>query len=369
MYIVIFASLFALFLSYLDSKKRMKGGMLLGFIIMTVIEAIHYNYGNDYMSYYYEYLTSVNLDINWGAFIDSDYVGREPGWEMLNIVFGRLFGAELGFFAFVAVMSVVQNVIYYRFIKKNAPQNYWYLGVFIYLFSAYELYVINMSMLRQGFAIALFVGAFSFIKDRRVLLAILLILFASTLHKSALIMLPFAFWGFLPQWNRKIVVVAFMAIFLLFLISSEILGDVLIQLQAFSLIDDYVQGYTAGSESRGLGFIIRILPFIVYLYILSSSKINLKNTDYLLITLAAVSFLIEPFTNFGVLFIRISYYFVGLSMAAIPVAVSYIRHNNLKVLFVISFLFITLYMYFSFFRIPLWAKHYTDYHTIFEVIF
>ena len=55
MYIVISCSILAIILTYLESKGKIPGGMMCGFILMTTLCAIHYDYGNDYMQSYQNY--------------------------------------------------------------------------------------------------------------------------------------------------------------------------------------------------------------------------------------------------------------------------------------------------------------------------
>ena len=51
MSIVIFTSFIALILTILESKKIMLNGMKWGFVLVTFLGCVHYDYGNDYMSY------------------------------------------------------------------------------------------------------------------------------------------------------------------------------------------------------------------------------------------------------------------------------------------------------------------------------
>lgn len=101
--------------------------MKYGFILVTVIAMIHYNYGNDYESYHnaYNLIVSTPFDI---TNIMEGGVYREPGWALLCYLFSQLGG----FFVMVAVLNVIQNIIYYKAIKKYVPKNLWFFSVFIY---------------------------------------------------------------------------------------------------------------------------------------------------------------------------------------------------------------------------------------------
>jgi hypothetical protein len=52
MYVLLFFSLFTILLTHLESKGQLKNGMAIGFVIMTILAVIRYDYGNDYMNYY-----------------------------------------------------------------------------------------------------------------------------------------------------------------------------------------------------------------------------------------------------------------------------------------------------------------------------
>ena len=126
MYIVIFCSLIALLLTYLESRNQAKGGMKWGFVIVTILGMIHYDYGNDYMFYYdvYKQVTSYRFDLSG---ILGDYY-REPGWALLCWLFKPIGG----FFMMVAVLNLIQNMLVYRTINNYVEKKWWPLSVFIY---------------------------------------------------------------------------------------------------------------------------------------------------------------------------------------------------------------------------------------------
>ena len=115
MYIVIFVSLIALALTFLNSRGRLQGGMAYGFILLAFLGAIHYDYGNDYMAYYekFEEINEKSFDI---GLIFSGEVFKEPGWALLCYLFKPLGG----FFVMVAAFNIVQNII--REIESNYNQ-------------------------------------------------------------------------------------------------------------------------------------------------------------------------------------------------------------------------------------------------------
>ena len=87
MYVVLIISLLAILFTYLESQSKMKNGMAIGFVLVALIAAIRYNYGNDYMNYYQAYQTiishSFTLDVQ-----QLSGIYREPGWTLLTFLFG-----------------------------------------------------------------------------------------------------------------------------------------------------------------------------------------------------------------------------------------------------------------------------------------
>ena len=206
MYIVIFSSLFALLLTLLDSKGSVNKGMKWGFFIITFLGCVHYNYGNDYIEYHKIYNTIVSTKFDWGYLI-SGYIYKEPGWAVLCYLFKHIGG----FFMMVAVLNIIQNAIVYKVIKNNVSKYWWPLAVFVYLFST-SFYLLNFSMMRQGLAICLFLGAWEAIKNKRFFLTLLMLLIASTIHTSALILLPVALTCFVNIKKGRIAIIIFLFI-------------------------------------------------------------------------------------------------------------------------------------------------------------
>ena len=72
MYILIFVSLLSLFLTYLESAGQVKKGMAYGFGLLTLLAAIHYDFGNDYMPYYNTYNQITAFSFNSDAILNQD---------------------------------------------------------------------------------------------------------------------------------------------------------------------------------------------------------------------------------------------------------------------------------------------------------
>lgn len=363
MYVVIFTSLLALLLTYLDSKNQIRNGMRIGFILVTLLAVIHYNYGNDYMTYLEVYddvkkYSAYNFNL-----IFDEALFRDSGWALICYLFNHLGG----FFMMVAVLNIIQNVIVYRFIKNNVAKQWWVMAVFIYLFVT-NLYLLNFSMMRQGFVVCMFLGMWNYIKERKWWWPLLVLYLCSYIHGSAIVLLPFAFWGYLPMKKGKVWVCIFLAVYAILWSQKNILGEIIYMA---TMSSESLEGYSAtygdniNTATFSIGFIMQLIPFILSLYY-SYKCDNPENRK--LVLLAAISFMITPFTLIIPSIGRLGTYFAIYKLAAYPLIYSNIKRPVLKICFLAIFVLITLYDYWLFFNVGVFAGPYRTFHTIFEVL-
>lgn len=360
MYVVIVCSLLALLLTYLESKHKLRGGMKLGFILVTLLGVIHYDYGNDYMAYYDIYKSIVNVPFNFSNVIGG-YVYKEPGWAFINYAFKPIGG----FFMMVAVLNIIQNVIYYRFIKNNVARSWWPMAIFIYLFSG-NFYLLNFSMMRQGLAIAIFLAMWKYIKTRRWVVALIGLILASTIHSSALVLIPFSFWGFLRMSNGKIWAILYAVLFFVLWSAEGFLNRIFETVIVFEEFQEYSY-YLKDAESVefGVGFLINLLPFVVSIYYLMIDKEQTEQ-NHQLVALATVGYMILPFSQILPSIGRVGMYFNVFSIGAFTMAYSGIKTRYLKYALVFVFMFMTLYDYWNFFNSAVFSKSYSTFQTIFS---
>lgn len=358
--IVITASIISLFLVVLDSYKCTKHGLKIAFLILGVIQAIHYNYGNDYMNYLRDYLIIKSTNFTWDNIVDPP-IPAESGWVLLNYLFVKIGG----FWSLVASLAVIQNFIYYLLIKKYVPRNYWWFGFFIYAFVATQFYLINMSMLRQGFAMSLFVFSFNYIKQNKIIPSLLLIIAAGFVHTSAFILVPFAFSSYIFSFSPKKITVVLLSLFLFFYLGQTMMSTILTGMLKYETFQKYEHFDEVGVW--GWGMLIKYIPFAVTIYVMATNK-NLLKEEKLLLGISSFGFVMEPFSLVSNLFSRVCYYFYALGIAATPVVYSKLNNELIKIFLIILYIFITLFSYYGFFTTSIHAEAYRVYKTIFEVI-
>ena len=362
MFTVITCSIIALLLTYLESHGQMKNGMKFGFFLIAFLGAIHYDYGNDYMPYLESAISYTNHSFNLSEILSGDEF-VDFGWVLLCWFF-KPFG---GFFVMVAVLNVVQNIIVYKFIKNNVDLKWRPLAVFVYLFTA-NLYLLTFSMMRQMFVMMMFLGMWKYISHRNWLIPFAVLFLCTFIHGSAIILLPFAFWGFVPMKNSKYVGLGYVVVFVVLWIFKDAL-NVILSLTMNDIFAGYVETYGGYDNSfrLGLGFVINMIPFILsILYLMKNDNSSQAKS---LVALSAVSFLITPFSQVVSLVSRVGFYFNVFSIASLPCIYSninnYIRRSVLLALYIL----ITLYDYYIFFTNSIYSDSYSIFHTIFSQIF
>lgn len=363
MYIVLFCSLIALLFTYLESKGKMGDGMKLGFVLITFLGVIHYDYGNDYMPYYELSKQVANYTFDLDAILAKDYY-RDPGWVILCFLFKPIGG----FFMMVAVLNIIQNSIVYKFIKRNVAKKWWAMALFVYLFVT-SYYLMSFSMMRQMFVVVIFLGMWKYIIERKWWIPLIVIYLCSYVHGSALILLPFAFWGFIPMNKAKYVGGCYAVL----LVVLWLFGDTLNTIFQFAMtMDDELSEYADryGSDETGLklgfGFIINMIPFVLSVMFLLSKDEKYSTNEKSLVALGAISFLIIPFAQIIRLVSRVSTYFGIYSIASIPLIYANVKNRMARMWLIALYVLITMYDYWLLFNDGAFAKSYSTFHTIFS---
>lgn len=362
MFIVFITSLMAFVLTFFESRGKIRHGMLWGFVMITTLGVIHYDYGNDYMAYFNIYNEITRFPFNFEQIINKELF-KEPGWAILCYLF-KNFG---GFFAMVAVLNIIQNILVYRFIKSNVEKQWWSMAIFIYLFST-SLYLLNFSMMRQGFVVCVFLGIWNLVKNKKWWWALLILYLCTFIHTSAFVLLPFAFWGFIPNGHGKTWAIIYNVLLIFLWISGETLNALFISLMDVEEIKEYLEYYGDKqiTKSYGIGFIMNILPFFVALYYLLTNKDTDKKQNIVLLSI--ISFIITPFAHIIPMIGRLSAYFSIFRLASIPIIYSSIKRKEIRFALITIFIAMTLYDYWLFFNNSVFAKSYSTFHTIFEEI-
>ena len=358
MIVLLFVSLLATFLTYLEGEKKLKGGMKLGFAIVILTAAIRDDYGSDFENYL-DWFTQVSKNqLGLLQIISKDAIfGVDNGWSLLCYIF-----SPFGFNFFVAATTIFTGIVFYKFIQDNVDPKWRWIAVFVYLFTT-QMFVLGLSMMRQSFAITLFVLSFSFVKKKKTILPIALMLLASTIHSSAIITIPFIFLNRLNYNKHRIFSCILVFLYIGSIFVAKYTSDMFNLFSSLSTFERYTDTYTNELEFElGIGFIVMQLPYL--LYIIHAWRYSVPNNLGAALVMSCIPFYLLSFKEVA-MSERLGYYFIPFSIICIPLVISALKKKNLQFSFLFIYIVITLYSYNAFFVSPIWRTKYFEYHSIF----
>lgn len=375
MHVLIITGILAIILALPCFNRKKSIGLKLGFVIITVVAAIRYDYGSDFWSYYEVFNQITYAKSTFSQLMDLTTKVSDPGWNVFCYIF-----RPFGFSAMIAVISIITNICYYKLISNYVPIKYYSMAMFLYLFD-WSIYPIQLSMLRQGLAICAFVFAYRYIELKKLLRAFIILLVAATIHKSVLIVMPFVFLHYMPERLIKHATFACLLLFVFFMIGTRYMSS----LYEYFMVMDAFEGYSYAennSDSQfGIKNTIHLLPRIATCLVLytkkiklSISKVDICSKSYLttiykpsyIMLLSCIGVIFMPFSSIAVLISRFAFYFNTFNIVAFPYLWDNIKNPIVKYVLAFLIILVLLVEYDQFFHSPIYKDMYYHYHTIFE---
>ena len=295
-------------------------------IQMTLIAGLRsYNVGWDTRSYVWFFSRAVNYDLR---FILTNDVELEKGYVLLEYFTSKISTNPTVLFTIIALFY---SISVGRFIYKNSKNPILSYVIFISM----GFYTFSMTALRQTIAIGIILFSFEFIKKRKFIPFLLLVLLASTFHYSALVFLPFYFIGY-KKFTRPYVLLTLSTIPLVFVFRDQ-LFSILNQISGYGYSDLEKEGPTTL-------FMLLILVFIGGIIqrksILNKEKDNTLyfNSTYMSIILATMAF-IHPAT------LRVGYYYMLFLVLFIPEIIHSLSDKRIKAFAYIAVILALLFLY------------------------
>ncbi|NLG92044.1 MAG: EpsG family protein [Clostridiales bacterium] len=272
-------------------------------IVMSYLRAD--TVGIDYIQYA-DYFKQVRNG-GW-SFLISDANGYrvEPGYSLLNYFVSLFTGDVHIFMLFVSILTVgLTAVLLYKY--SPVP----WVGMFV--FASFGFFGNSLSFLRQSIAIAIFLYAINFLKKKKLIPYILIVLLAASFHKSIIIMIPVYFLAHIKvNWKS---LTAYASLTALILALSWPL---------FNFVTKYVYKYYATEEGLyymlGRDWQTAAIPVIttVTILIVKNSILKRDATNIVLINFSIYSGLLYIMTCQHFLFQRFGMMFFTSAILLIP---------------------------------------------------
>ena len=335
----------------------------LAFLLLFLFAALRYDFGNDYMSYFNNYVAirHGNLEIYGEEFLFTLFNYLSPSFTFLIFVssFGFLF-------------------VVYQLLKTNLPPENIWIGLFIFLFSPY-IFLVNLSAIRQCLAMLLFIIAVCYISNHdrnRFPVYVILILAASFIHKSAVLLFPVYFIANDKPIRKTDVGILFAVVTFLLInqnVFSEFINSVL------RLFDDknYYSYFHSDNSNSLRSILLALIPLCYLLF----NSFRMQGKSLIWIKLSIISYVLSILAFQSTSLIRVRMYFEIFSILAIPQIFLAVNKETITVIseetepahsffsvinryvFPAMIILICLLKYYSFFRDPVW-KSFLHYKTI-----
>lgn len=321
------------FITNMNDKKARMRYLIISGIILVLISGLRSYYIGSGDTFRYSLMFEEDVAMSFQEILQSGI--KDPWYH----VFSKLLSLVLGnnFTAILTVFATMFIVAYGILVQKESPN----LLLSFIVFISMGFFSFSMHGVRQSMGIAFVMLSYFPLKERKLLLFVVLVFIASCFHKSAAIFLvayPFSMLGF----NKK----SFFLYFLLILIFI-LNGDVLVRQFAteVSVYDERFADYATTEKSlTNSGFIqlLLFLGFTLYYYKYFSYKDKDCSTLTVLLVLAII---FQTFAIFIAEMFRVAMYFSIFLVILVPRVIESIPLQNRKLITVIICGLLLFYFY------------------------
>ena len=236
-----------------------------------------------------------------------DTISKDKGFSTLTVVLKSVFGNSdvIYFFIIAAIQVIIVALVFRKF-----SEDYWF-SLFVFVASTdYFSWVQNGT--RQFLAVTLIFACFELMLKKKYIPLIIVILLASTMHGSALLMLPVVFAIQGKAWNKKTVLCILASIIALLFVNqfTNILDYFLADTQYVNVVSDWKSWDDDGTSP--IRILVYAIPTILSLFGIK----YIKNEDDPVINMATNAGIIS--TALGIISMKTS----GVFMGRLPIYVS-----------------------------------------------
>ena len=194
------------------------------------------------------------------------------------------------------------------------------LSIFIYI--TFQFYIFAFSGLRQSIAYSIVWLSLIFVKQRKFIKFILMVLLASTFHKTAFIFLPIYFIA-----NKKITLKYILLFF------SAFMGMLVLKVPLVTFITRYLYStYEVSNSAGGYTLLILLLAIFIFFILIRNKKIeNFRDND-IWFNMLIIAILIQTLASTQGNIARLTMYYSFSIVFLIPNVLSTLEDKKQKIL-------------------------------------
>lgn len=301
---MIFYVLFFLIIFLITNTKSVRltrsyrlAGTTFAFVILFLFSALRFDVGYDFGMYY----GLIDTNIRWFT----DQINR------IELIPKKLLQISkwLGFYQlFFIITSLLILYFFHKTINKFSSDKQMSILIF---FCFPIFFFMSLSVIRQYVAVAILFYGFKYIRDRKLIKYLILVLIAFLFHKSALLALPIYFFYGNFFVNRNFILIIFIFSFF----SSDLLAFLI------TLISERYAIYINEIEGEGGNLIlilIKLIGLLLLPFVYITKNQNDKDYNFYLVTFYVGIFLWSSLSKFGHAGIRSSLYYMSFLILLLP---------------------------------------------------
>ncbi len=270
-------------------------------------------------------------DFSWGSIIQK----KDIGFGLLQMLLKQI-SNDPQILLFVTAM--ITNLLIVAVLYKYSRQ----LDLSLYIYITSGAFIVSMNGVRQFLAAAMVFAVTKSLFDGKWKTYMLVVLFASFIHQSALIMIPLYFIVRRKAWTG----VTFLFLFLAILV---VMGFQQFSELLFSALKDTQYGDYASFEEGGasvLRVIVLGLPLIIAFLGREKLRLIFPKSD-IIVNLTIVGFALMVISTQNWIFARMNIYFSLYQLILIGWLVKVFRPKDQKFIYLAILVFYFLYFYFE----------------------
>lgn len=262
--------------------------------------------------------------------------GKDKGFTVFTLILYQI-STDPQFMIFItALVTQLGNLI-----GMSKYRSYFELQTYMYITSGY--FLVTMNGIRQSIVGAILFLCTNFIVNGKFIYYLIIVLIMSTIHSSALIMIPVYFIVRQKAWSKNtLVIIGLSAIFFLFF--YELIPTVL-DLVGNSTYKQYEEELlSTGGGANFMRVLVNSVPvFISYVY---RSKIKkMWSESNIFINMSLLNLIVTIFALYNWIFARFSIYFQLYNFVLLPFLIKNC-FNNKKERYLIYYIFLICYFIF-----------------------
>lgn len=311
----------------LDRVKPSKFYAVLVIMCLVTVAGLQKNIGDTYF-----YMHSFRItEFKWQ---DIDFSG-DFGFNIFQLLLQKISPEpQILIFATAFITNLLIVMVLYKYSRIVE------LAVYVYIASG--MFTTSMNGIRQYLAAAIVFCSTKYLLNGNFKKYAIIILLASTVHKSALVLLPIYFVVRREAWTKVTFILLTLSIFI-------VLGFNAFSGMLFSALDNTQYGHYSGFAEGGankLRIVVIVIPVLIAFLGREKLKILWPESDYIVnMSIISVFFIIIASQNW--IFARFNIYFGLYGLILISWIVKLFRENNQRMIYFGIIVFYFIYFYFE----------------------